>query len=80
MTAPHPILLQSFCRYTVESSMEGPLTVESDSIERALYLGLQLLERDHHIEDFAFHRESDGSLHASDVLRNEHFSVRAAAA
>lgn len=79
MTAPHPSLLLAHTRFTVHSTVEGPLTVESDTVERALYLGLQLLEREHRIEDFTFSRGEDGSLIAVDLLRSERFAVTRAA-
>jgi hypothetical protein len=80
MTAPHRFLLQQATRYTFTSSVEGPLTVEAPTIERALYLGLLLVERDHRVEDLSFHRGEDGELRATDLLRGERFAVRAIAA
>lgn len=80
MAAPHAILSQQVTRFTFTSSVDSPLTVEAETIERALYLGLLLVEREHRLEDLSFRREADGSLRASDLLRGERFEVRPQAA
>lgn len=80
MTAPHPTVLLTFARYAIHSTLEGPLIVETNSLERALFIGLQLLERDHRIEELSFERGADGTLFAKDVSAEEHFAVRALAA
>ena len=64
-------------RYSIHSTMDEPLVVDADSRERALYMGLQLLERETRIEHLSFQYTEDGTLFATDADHNEHFAVRA---
>lgn len=75
MTAQTHLLTRTE-RYAIHSTLEGPMVVDAENRERALYLGLMLLERTHRIENLAFEYTEDGTLFATDVDSNEHFAVR----
>jgi hypothetical protein len=60
-------------RYTLHSSIDVDLVVEASSWERALWLGLQLLEREDRASHLVFTWRADGGLICTDDARGEVF-------